>query len=63
MSAPTVHGNEPAPLLRDLSARPMLQHAATASLRPRHAQEAYNHGLFDLPARDQLDLFAPETRP
>lgn len=63
MSAPAVRGDAPAPLLPGLAALPMLHDPAKAPLRPRQPQQACNHGLFDLPARDQLDLFAPETRP
>jgi len=45
-----------------ISAADRLRWRAQAPLGPRRAQRPCDHGLFDLAARDQLDLFSPGER-
>lgn len=43
-----------------ITARDRLALLMAAPLLPRRPQRAADHGLFDLAARDQLDLFQPK---
>ncbi len=43
-----------------ITARDRLAFLIAAPLLPKRAQRAADHGLFDLAARDQLDLFRPK---
>lgn len=47
------------PGVAPITARDRLQWRAEAPLGPRKAQRPCDHGLFDLVARNQLELFAP----
>lgn len=46
------------PGVAPISARDRLAWRAAAPLEPKKAQRPCNHGLFDLNARNQLDLFS-----
>ena len=43
-----------------ITARDRLTFLIAAPLLPKRPQRAADHGLFDLAARDQLDLFQPK---
>lgn len=52
------------PGVAPISPRDRLQWRAAQPLEPKKPQRACDHGLFDLAARNQLDLFQPrKARP
>jgi len=50
------------PGVAPISALDRLLLRASAPLAPQMPQRACDHGLFDLAARDQLELFAPQPQ-
>lgn len=69
MTAPALQ-SEPTPIseqtlvpgVRPVAMRERLEARMAAPLMPLKAQKAIDLGLFDLAARDQLDLFGPGAR-